>query len=809
MHFMWLEHTVRDLRHAWRTIVRMPLLAAVVVLSLGAGIGVNVVVFTWLQTITLKPLPGVSDVRAYYLIEPRAETGSTPGCSWLEYRDLRDRLRSFRDPLAFRPVPLNIGEATRTERVFGLLVSDNYFSALGLRPVIGRFLTPDDVRPGSDPVVVISYGVWRSQFNGTPDIAGKSLRINDRDLAVVGVTPSGFQGTVLGLDFSLWVPATLAPVLLQGSREIDDRSIRGYSVLSRLSPDATAAQAQAEVGEAMRDLARSFPSTNGTMTAEVLPFWQARRGPQRMLVAAVAALQGVMLLLLLAVCGNTANLMLARASTRQREIGIRLAVGASRWRVARVLLTENLLLAIAGTALGAGLATWGTDALRAVPMIGGFPIRFQTSVDLMALAVALLLGLVSGLLFGLAPAVQLAGIEASDALRAGAKTAARSRLRNSLMGVEVGLASVVLLVAGLFFRGLSQTHDIDTGFRRDGVLLAAYDLTGRDVNDAGSRTFAARLLGRLRTVPGVESAAIASSVPLDIHGLPLRSFRIDGRARPDGQPDQALSNTVTPNYFNVMGIPLLRGTDFAELTDPAPAAQVIVNEEFVRRFFPGGEPLGRRVENRGQTCVIVGVVKNSLYESFSELPTPIVYFSYRDRPSSAGEIHLRTRAGTESSLTDSVRRTVRELDPSLPVFDVRTLAQHVDKNLFLRRVPARLFAVLGPLLLALAAIGIYAVVAHGVAQRTTEIGVRLALGAAPGRVVTEILRETLRVIVIGGAIGWLLVYLVQIHIAPGRPLDRAVFVGVPMILLLVATFACWVPARQAAAVDPMIALRHE
>jgi hypothetical protein len=298
-------------------------------------------------------------------------------------------------------------------------------------------------------------------------------------------------------------------------------------------------------------------------------------------------------------------------------------------------------------------------------------------------------------------------------------------------------------------------------------------------------------------------------VPLDIHGLPLRMFAIEGRARPDGADDQALSNTVTPGYWSAMGIPLVQGTDFAAFTDTVTPAQAIVNEEFVRRYLTDLEPLGRRLESRGRTYVIAAVARNSVYESFGESPTPIVYFSYRDRPSSAGEIHVRTRPGAETTLAADVRRVVREIDAALPLYDVRTLNEHVERNLFLRRVPARMFVVLGPLLLALAAIGIYAVVAYSVAQRTTEIGVRLALGAPRRRVVFAIVRDTLRSVTAGALPGWLIMYVIQIHVAPGRPLDAPVFLGVPAILFLVAALASWLPAQRAASVDPVVALRHE
>ena len=805
-----VESAGRDLRHAWRMIFRMPGLSAVVILSLGVGIGVNTAVFSWIQALVLHPLPGVPDASRFHPVEPLAEAGTRPGASWREYLDLRERVRGFDDLVASRMVPLSLGEAGRTERVSAQLVSDNFFSALSLQPALGRFPRADEAaRAGGEPVVVISDGFWLSRFGRAPTVVGRTLRLNDQSLTIVAVAPPGFQGTVLGLDFDLWVPATLAPVLFSGSRELEDRSQRGYALLGSLPPHAALARVQTELRAAMAELARLYPDTNTGVQAEILSFWEALRGPPRMLARALWILQGLMLLLLLAVCGNTANLMLARASTRQREIGVRLTLGASPGRILGLLLTENVLLALLGAALGTAIAVWGTDALRAVPFSTSWPIRFQTRVDAVALAFAVLLGIACGLAFGLAPAVQLARVDPQSALRAGARGTGRSRMRSALMGTEVAVALVVLVVAAIFLRSVHDTHDTDPGFRREGVLLAAYDLSGRGLDDAGTRAFATRLLDRLRAERGVESAAIARSIPLDIHGLPLRAFTLEGRARTDGVSDQALVNTVTPGYFRTMGIPVLDGTDFADLADGAAPPQAIVNEQFVRRYLPGVQPLGRRLQSRGGTYTITGVVRNSLYEAFGEPPMPMLYFSYRDRPSVAGEIHVRAGVGTEAALLPVVRRLVREIDPTLPVFNTRTLSEHVERNLILRRIPARMFAVLGPLLLVLAAIGIYAVVAHAVAHRTAEIGVRLALGARAGRVVAQIVGESLRVIGIGMLAGWLVVFVVAIHAAPRGTLDALLLLGVPALLLLVAAAACWVPARRATRIDPMVALRHE
>jgi predicted permease len=689
-------------------------------------------------------------------------------------------------------------------------VSGNYFSALGLKPAIGRFIGEEETaRPGGEPVTVISYGFWQSHFAGATSVVGRQVRVNDQQLTIIGVAPRNFQGTVTGIDFDLWVPGTMGPVLFSGSRELEDRNVRGYSMMARLQPGVSAAQAQTEFTQTMAQLARDYPESNAKVRGEVLPIRSTPRGPQRFLVTSLITLQVLMLLVMLAVCGNTANLMLARGSGRQHEMVIRRALGAGSWRIASLVLTENLVLALLGVCVGVPLAMWGSSVLRAVPMIGAFPIRFMTGVDSGTVIFAVILGLLCGLTFGAAPAIQLARVNATSSIRSSSNTSPRGGLRNVFMAAEVFLALIVLIAAALFLRSFTDTKQIDTGFRREGVLLAAYDLTGRTESNASFLDFARRLTERLRAIPGVESAAIATSVPLDIHGLPSRAFLLEGRGRSDAAPDQALTNTVTPGYFKTMNIPLVEGADFADLRDTNAAPQAIVNQEFVRQYIGTAEPIGRHIQVGKKSYAITGVVRNSLYDSFSEPPTPAIYLSYRDRPSGIGEIHIFTRPGAELQLAAEVRQAVRDLDAGLPVYDVRTMADHIDKNLLFRRIPARMFAVLGPLLLLLAAIGIYAVVAYSVSRRTIEIGVRLALGATPGRVVRQILGETMRVIAVGAAAGWAIGFVIAREVARQGSFDAPVFIGVPAALLLVSAFACWLPAMRVARVNPVTALKHE
>lgn len=805
----WLAAFGRDLRHAGRSLLRMPALSAVVVLSLGVGIGLNTAVFAWVRAIVFRPLPGVEDASSFRLVMPRTEAGVYPGASWPEYLELSARLPSVRALLAFRAEPLEVGELGQAERKAGLLVSGNYFTALGLEPAAGRFLGPDEVTAaGGAPVVVLSHDYWMAGFQGSAGVIGRRLRVNNVDLTIIGVAPRGFRGTTIGLVTDVWVPATLTTVLRPGSTELERWESRGWTLMGRPVAGAGEGVIRDELRRAMADFAVTRPATHATMEGEVVPFGQAPNGPMRMFITGLWVVQALMLLLLLAVCGNTASLLLARASARRREVGVRLALGAGRGRVMGLLLTENLLLGLLGALVGAPIAFWATEVIRPEVVVGGFAVSFDASVDLAGLGVAMLLGVASGVAFGFFPATQLARVDPQEALRAGSQGSGRHWSRGVLMATEVALAMIVLLAAGIFLRGFRDTQRTETGFQHEGVMLVGYAFSGVPRDTATTRAFTARLLERLRTVPGVEHAAVASGVPLDIHGMPSATFRLEGRARSDATPDQALVGLVTPGYFATLRIPLRAGTDFAGLADPTAPPQVVVNEEFVARFLGAGEPLGRRLESRGQTFIITGVVANSLYESFGEPPKAITYFSYRDRPVGRGEIFLRTSPGSEAQVGAEAQRAIRELEPTLPVFDARTLAAHVDRNLFLRRVPAQVFGVVGPLLLLLAAFGIYAVVSYAVARRTTELGVRLALGGTTGRVTADLMGETLLVVGFGASAGWIVTFMV-VRLFPGGSPDPLVFAVVPALVLLAAALASWFPARRVTRLDPMEALRVE
>ena len=809
-----LGQVARDIRHASRAIRRMPGVAAVVVLSLGVGIGVNTSVFTWIQARVLKPLPAVPRGGSLQLIEPRTETGSYPGTSWLELRDLEERLPAFQEILAFRMAPMNVGAADWSERTFGMLVSGNYFPALEVEAAAGRVIGEGDAaRPGGEPVVVISYAFWQTRYAGSLDAVGSVLRVNDRPLTIIGVAARGFRGTIMGLTFDLWVPGTMAPALSPGSRELESRIVRGLAAMGHLRPGVSRAQAGIELNAALQELARTYPATNERLTGEVLPFWRSPRGPQRSLFGALAVLQAVMLLVLLAVCGNMANLVLARASTRTHEVAVRLALGAGRARVISLMLTETLLLSIGGVALGSVFALWGTEIMRAVPMPtpAGLQIRFDSDVDLISLVFATVLGIGGGVIIGLAPALHLSRVVPQWSARAGAVAPGRNALRDGLMAVQVALALVVLVIAAIFLQRFQDTQSTDPGFTREGVLLGTYDLRGRSrpTDGVSSAEFARRLLDRVRALPAVEAAAIASAVPLDIHGLPTRVFTIEGFPRTDSGFDQALSLTVTPGYFETMKIPIVEGRDFVPMDDTTTAPAAIVNQAFVKRYLPSAVVIGRRLDIAGAPYTIAGVARDSLYNAYGEPPTPVVYLSFRDRPQTLGEAHLRTRPGAETGLAPELRRILRELDPTLPLYNVRTLVDHVDRNLVFQRIPARLFAVIGPLILVLVAVGIYAVVSYTVTQRRLDISIRLALGARTRQVIAQLVWRTLRVVGVGLAGGWAIAFLIDREIGPGDTASSLAFAVVPALLIAVAALASWWPARRASAIDPIRALKQE
>lgn len=797
--------------HALRTLLRAPGLSAVVVLSLALGIGVNTAIFSFLGATVFRPLPAVeADVLSVTINQRHRRSWA----SWQEYRDVSERLSTLAEITAQSIRPVAIEDGARTERVWSELVSGNFFSAFGVRPALGRFFRPEEAAaPGSAPVAVISHGLWQSRFGGSPDVLGRTIPLNGVAFTIVGVTPPKFQGGIMALSFDVWLPFTMAKRLLGDERLFRDRSYRMYQLEAVLRPGVTRAQVERELGLTARAFAADFPDISREISYGLLPLWRGTRSGE-ILMPVYLTLQLFAGLVLVVVCTNTANLLLARATARRREIGIRLAVGAGALRIVRLLLAESSLLALAGTVLGVFGALWGVNAIHHLKMPTSIPIRIEPLMDFNALLFAAAVGAACSLFFGLAPALQLARLDVLPALRSGnGAMAGRNRFRDVLVGAEIAVALVVLILAGLFYRSFQNAQMANPGYDIHRVLLASVDLLGRGYGDDRRMEFVRTVHARLGAHPQVEAAAIAYVPPLELHGLPKGTVKIDGVRLASDADAEVIWTASTPGYFATMGVPIVAGQDLAPLDQTKRPLDAVINETAARQYWPGRSPLGHRFTLMDRTYEVVGVVRDTKYESLAEAPHPAVWLTLRAGLMSTPNFYVRTRSGDPLTLLPALRDIVRNADSSLVVYEGRTLAQHIDNNLAIQRVSANFLGALAPIALALAAFGLYAVLAYAVALRTQEIGVRLTLGATPRGVVLHIVCQGMKVVAIGAGAGWAVAaglgwFFRAKFVGVGFG-DLEISVGIPVMLLIVAAVACWLPARRAAEVDPVVALRNE
>ena len=745
-------------------------------------------------------------------LETKDDTGNYVSTSWLEYRDLREMVTSFSAISAQRPRAFYLGHSERDPRVYGEFVSENFFEVLGIAPVLGRYFRPEEAsRPGAEPVVVISHDFWQRHFGGDAGVIGKTIELNNRTLTVIGVTPERFRGGMNSLGFDLWIPLTMATELQPATQELSKRTSRPYLMLTQLKPGVTRAQAQAELNAAAQRMIETYPETNKGLRYELLPLWKVPRGGEN-IVYALVTLQVFAVLILIVVCANTANLLLARATVREREIGVRLALGAGPGRIIGQLLSESLLLALAGAAGGLVITLWGIDALTQIPLPANLPLKISPRLDLASLIFAALLAGACGVAFGLAPAWQLAHSDILQALRGGrGMVGGHSRMRAVLVGLQVAVALVVLVLAGLFLKSFRNSLAANPGFDHDRIMLANVDLAGRGYSAEAGRRFLEQLVQRIETMPGVERASVAAIIPLDIRGMNPGVIEVEGA--PFDPERKILWYNITPGYFATMGMPFIEGRDVAPLSRTDLPMDAVINEEMARRYWPGVSPIGRRFEVGGIFYEITGVVRNAKYLSLNESPRPLAWLTMRANYIFSPALHVRALQGDPRALLPVMREAVRSLDPEVMLIEPRSMAQHVENNMFMHRVPARMLSVLGPLALALSAIGLYAVLAYALAQRTREIAVRLTLGATPRSVVWFMIWQHMRVVVISAGVGLAAALVLNkfigttlIGVTWGDPL---IYIGVPALLLAVAVLACWLPARRAAGVDPMTTLRAE
>jgi predicted permease len=823
----------QDLRHALRSLRRSPGFTSVALLTLALGIGANTTLFGLLSAFFLTPLP-VSEPDRVVALYTSDYSGPRYGASsYPDFEDLRDQPHLFESLAAYSFEAAALTTDREPARVWSELVSGSYFSLLSVRMALGRPLLPADDAEGAPAAVVIGHGLWQRRLAGDASVLGRPLVLSGTAFTVVGVAPEGFTGLTRGVAAEAWVPLAMRPRLVPGSDAARTRGSRILSIVGRLAPGIGLRDAQARLDVLASQLRASYPDqwtdrAGETRKITLLPESQARVHPAALgsILGFSALFAVVAALILLIACANLANLMLARISTRRREIAVRLALGASRARLVRHVLAESVLVASLGGALGVILAAWASRALRALSLPVPVPVHLEVGVDARVLGFALGLTLVTGLLLGIVPALHAANPDLVPALKdegGAAGTGPRGRrLRRAFVAAQVALSMVLLVGACLLLRGLARATRLSPGFDAEGTHLVPVDLGLAGYDVAQATTLVDRLAERAPRLSGLLASSLTVTLPLELH-VARRGTRIEGYVPQPGEDMEFYFGVVGPGHFDALRIPILRGREFTpEDREDAPGV-VIVNESFAARFWPGQDPVGRTVQIRGKDgprLTVVGLARNSTYRSLGEPPTPFYYlpvlqdYGYVKRYTRLFPAHVVVRGrGDPASLTRAVGAALAEIDPKLPAYPPKRMMEHLGLSVLPTRVASVLFAAFGFLGLLLASLGVYGVVAYSATRRTREIGVRIALGASTSDVLRLVLTEGLGLAALGIAAGALLAAgLAQAMRAMlyGLPaLDPVTFVAVPALLAAVALAASTLPARRAARVDPVVALRYD
>jgi predicted permease len=804
----------QDLTYAFRRLSKSPGFAAAAVVSIGLGIAANSTIFSMVSRFVLRPAP-VGDPGTLLTLHTTHHGECCNAFSWPLFTDLREQAKSFSGVAGYYElVPASIGGHGEPERVWGQAVTSNFFDVAQLGITLGRGFSSDEERL---PVIVLSHSLWQRRFSADSGIAGKVITLSGRPFTVVGIAPPSFRGLDLVLAPQFWVPLGNLDQLAPNTSN-DSRAYHWVTVAARLRPGVTRTVAAAELKVLAQRLAQAYPEAERDAGFR---FEQAGSLPPRYKSAVtmfLAALTVVVLLVLSIACANVANLLLAQAAGRQREMAVRLALGATRGRLLRQMLTESVLLALAGGLAGVALSLWAAQALSTFRLPAPVPLDLSVSVDWRVLLYTFALSAGTGLLFGLAPAWAAVRPILSNALKGEdglARPGRRRTLRNVLVISQIAMSLVLLCATGLFLRSLASASSIDIGFRSRGILMMAVDPRVHGYTAERTTQFLTQLRRRVAALPGVTSAACTDTVPLSMGGR-RDEFHAVGRPESAGADPGVDLYMVNPGYFEAMGISRVAGRDFAGEKATAPKVAV-VNELFAQRLFPNESAVGQRVTGGGETYEIVGVVKNIKSRTLGEEPRPVLFRSLEQSmggdPSFLGYTLLVRSAGDPAALGSAVRREIRALDPTLAIFNAETMEEHLHNALFLPRLAGTLFGVFGVAGLLLAAVGLYGVMSYSVSRRTREIGIRLALGAQMGEVqgliVGQGMRLTLIAVVFGLAAAWAVAKLSTSILYGVRPHDVVTFTAVPLFLAAVAFLACWIPSRRAARVDPLTALRHE
>ena len=812
----WLESLLRDFGYGLRTLLKHRGATAIAIVSIGLGIGANATIFSMVSRFILRPAPvgDPSTLLALHTV-PQGESCCN-AFSYPLYTDVRDQAKSFTDVAGYYElIPASIGGTAEPERVWGQGVTANFFSVLELPMVLGRgFVHGED----NAPEVVLGAGLWKRHFNADPQVVGKSIVLSGRTFTVVGVAPENFHGVEQILYTEFWVPLGNTAQMVANLPPQGSRDFHWIMTVARLKPGVTRPQAAAELDTLAHRLSQAYPATE---KGSRFVFEQAGTLPPREREATLIFFTALSIVVLLVLCiagANVANLLFAQAVSRQRDMAVRLALGATRARLRRQILTESLLLGLAGGALGVLLSLWATSALSTLRLPAPIPLDISVAVDWRVLLFAFALSVASGVLLGLAPAwaasrPQLArALKGEDVLLPAGR---RISLRNLLVVAQIAMSLVLLCVTGLFLRSLQGAARIDIGFHTQNLLMLSVDPRVQNYTPERTSQFLSALQHRAQALPGVLSAVVTDVPPLS-GGNRSDGFTITGSSAKDASVSFADLYMVTPGYFNALSMPMIAGRDLGAEAASGPRTAV-VNREFADKLFGGQNPIGQHVNGGNFTYQIVGVVGNSKSRTIGEETRPILYRSLKQSlaadPSLMGYTLIVHTASNPAAILADVRREVQALDPAMAIYNEETMDEHVRTAYFLPRVASTLFGIFGVIGLVLAGVGLYGVMSYSVMRRTREIGIRMALGAQPGTVERLVLRQGMMLTLIAVALGWpaawMLAKMASSFLYGVQPHDMLTFVVVPPFLLVVALAACYLPARRAASIDPMQALRAE
>ncbi len=807
----------QDIRYGCRTLIKSPGFSLVAVVTLALGIGANSTIFSWINSTLLNPIPGVANAGGLVTLS-RSENPESPlTFSYPDAVDLRDKSRTFSGLTLFDTRPMDLSRDGKPERTWGSLVTANFFDVLGIRPILGRgFLPEEDQKPGGAPVVVISYRLWQTHFGADSAVVGKTISINRRPFTIVGVAPALFQGSQTGLRSEMWIPLMMQRPLVSDDDWLHGRSDTWLIPMGRLKPGVSLAQAQQEMGLLMRQIAEQYPESHkGRNQITLFPLWRGPFGANGyfyVLLPILMAIAGVVLLL---ACANVANLLLVRSVARRRELAVRLSMGANRWRLVRQLLVESLMLALPGGALAVLITTWTARTFTKFIPPTNLPISLDVKIDQTVVLATLGISIFTGIAFGILPALRASSLSPLAVLKEESGNASagphKSRLSSGLVVAQISLSLLLLICAGLFVRTFQNAQRFDPGFNQYNVYVGSLDLFPAGYKQATGTEFERQLLTRLEALPGVQSVALANWIPL---GFSWDTTII----QPEGyvpQPHESMDtgeNVVSPGYFRTLQIPLLAGRDFREQDTEGSQGVAIVNQALAERYWPKQDALGKRIHADNRWYSVVGVARNSSYAELGEEARPFIYVpsyqEYRNRVI----IHARV-AGDPMILAPMIEKKIHELNAELPVFDVSTLDSRVQVASTTPRIAATFVGAFGLIALALAAVGIYGVIAYTTRQRTREIGIRMALGAQRIQVLKFVLGQGLRLTIMGLAVGVVLslvtTRLLSSLLFGVSATDVLTFLTVAVVLSSVSLAACYLPARRATRVDPMVVLRYE